>query len=95
MPQPGAVSVIFTSIDMGTARGRRLDGEVVDEAEVDDVDRDLRIEAGLERGPDGLLAELARGRDRRFVRSAWRSVAGDCAGVLHGDAEEASRRCAR
>lgn len=66
------------------ARRRLFDGEVIDETKVDDVDGNLRIETGLERGPDGLLAEFG-GRGRRLLGLG--SVAADGPGVGDRDLE--------
>ena len=66
MPQPGAVSVIFTVTWTGPPRRpprrRRGQGQVVDEAEVDDVHRDLRVVALPQRPPDVLLARRVPSR---------------------------------
>jgi hypothetical protein len=45
-----------------------LDGQIVDETQIDDVDRNLRIETGLERGPNRLLAKLAGSFARIILR---------------------------
>jgi hypothetical protein len=64
----------------------RLDAGLVDEAQVDDVDRDFRIEAGAQLAPHHLLDGIVVGIDGKFQRLG-RFLA-DGVGVETGDAEQ-------
>ncbi len=85
MPQPGAVRVIFTStMRLPSSRGFRLASYT--RLQVDDVERDFRVEAGAQLAPDhGLdLAVAGIGRQCQLRRR----LLADGVGVLPGDAEQ-------
>ena len=64
----------------------RLDAGLVDQAQVDDVDRDLRIEAGAQLAPHQLLDRLVVGAFGQFQR--LRRFLADGVGIAAGDAEQ-------
>ena len=54
MPQPCAVRVKCTR-GFVAAAGQRLDAAVIDQSQIDDIDRNFRIETGAQLLPHALL----------------------------------------
>ena len=79
-------------LDRVSARCRLLDREIIDEAEVDDVNGNLRIETRLQRFPHRLFAKLTRhcralggGHVARDGRRVFARDAIEAAVRAHGD----------
>ena len=89
IPQPGAVSVIFTSTFVPPS-GFSIKLAIVNQAEVDDVDRNFRVETLAQLIPDRFLVDDAR--SRRFEDFTAPLVAG---GLLQTEGVQIFLRDAR
>src|SRR5262249_13634749 len=76
-------------LDAALAARQGLDTEIVDQAEIDDVHRDLWVVHVLQHRPDGIVADRAAARGGRSTRRG--SLQTERVGIGAGDTEEATQ----